>query len=31
VPSEGQIVLTDPKQGKMVYDLKLGLIGDQQR
>jgi hypothetical protein len=31
VPSEGQIILTDPKLGKMVYDLKLGLLGDQQR
>jgi hypothetical protein len=31
VPSEGQIVLTDPKLGKMVYELKLGLVGDQQR
>jgi hypothetical protein len=31
VPSEGQIVLTDPKLGKMVYELKLGLVGEQQR
>ncbi|HVW24533.1 MAG TPA: hypothetical protein VHC69_04155 [Polyangiaceae bacterium] len=31
IPSEGQIVLTDPKLGKMVYELKLGLVGDQQR
>jgi hypothetical protein len=31
VPTEGQIVLTDPKLGKMVYELKLGLVGDQQR
>jgi hypothetical protein len=31
VPGEGQIVIDDPKQGKMVYELKLGLLGDQQR
>ena len=31
VPSEGQIVFTDPKLGKMVYELKLGLLGEQQR
>ncbi|HEX3597668.1 MAG TPA: hypothetical protein VHU80_21315 [Polyangiaceae bacterium] len=31
VPSEGQIVIDDPKLGKMVYELKLGLLGDQQR
>jgi hypothetical protein len=31
VPSEGQIAITDPKLGKMVYELKLGLLGDQAR
>jgi hypothetical protein len=31
VPSEGQIAIDDPKNGKMVYDLKLGLLGDQAR
>jgi hypothetical protein len=31
VPSEGQIVLDDPKNGKMVYELKLGLVGEQER
>jgi hypothetical protein len=31
VPSEGQIALDDPKNGKMVYELKLGLLGDQAR
>ena len=31
VPTEGQIVITDPKLGKMVYELKLGLLGDQAR
>ena len=31
VPSEGQIAIDDPKNGKMVYELKLGLLGDQAR
>lgn len=31
VPNEYQIIIDDPKHGKMVYEAKLGLIGDQQR
>jgi hypothetical protein len=31
VPNDYQIVITDPKHGRMVYEAKLGLLGDQQR
>lgn len=31
VPSETQISITDPKNGKMVYEAKLGLKGDSKR
>lgn len=31
VPSETQISITDPKNGKMVYEAKLGLKGDAKR
>lgn len=31
IPNEYQIVVTDPKRGKMVYEAKLGLIGEQAR
>ncbi len=31
VPNESEIVLNDPKNGKMVYELKLGLIGESER
>lgn len=31
IPNEYQIVIMDPKRGKMVYEAKLGLIGEQPR
>jgi hypothetical protein len=31
VPNDYQIVITDSDHGKMVYEAKLGLIGEQQR
>jgi hypothetical protein len=31
VPNDYQIVITDPKHGRMVYEAKLGLLGEQQR
>jgi hypothetical protein len=31
VPNDYQIVITDPTHGRMVYEAKLGLLGDQQR
>lgn len=31
VPNDYQIILTDPTYGKMVYEAKVGLIGDQPR
>ncbi len=31
VPSESEIVLTDPKLGKMVYQAKMGLTGKSER
>lgn len=31
VPNDYQIVLTDPTHGRMVYEAKLGLVGEQQR
>jgi hypothetical protein len=31
VPSESEIAITDPKQGRLVYEAKLGLMGKDER
>jgi hypothetical protein len=31
VSGESELVIQDPKQGRLVYEAKLGLLGDQQR
>jgi hypothetical protein len=31
VPNDYQMILQDPKHGKMVFEAKVGLLGEQQR
>ena len=31
VPSDSEIAVKDPKQGRLVYEAKMGLLGEQAR
>jgi hypothetical protein len=31
VPGDSEIAIQDPKKGRLVYEAKLGLLGEQQR